>query len=331
MHHGDVPPQIADGLLKLKKMISDAHVASSKIDETINVAIWNIREFGKVPRTDAAIHYIAEILGQFDLISLVELRDNLSDLKRVLPFLGPSWDIVYSDWIDDPGGNKERTAFLFDTRGVTFNGLAAEVDAPRAKKKGEYLASQSFWRAPYMCSFRSGNFDFIAIALHARWGEGTAGRKAELQMLANWIERRTKDKNFEDKDLLVMGDFNTPKITDEIFKAITSRGLQIPDSLVDLKVGNRIVGGSNMEKTARYDQILHMPSLKKRFANTGGTVDFYLDGKGMKQLFQDTKYTPQEFSFQISDHFPIWVQIKTEIDGERLNQIVQNGKKSDLP
>jgi len=29
---------------------------------------------------EPAIHYIAEILGQFDLIAIVELRDNLEDL-----------------------------------------------------------------------------------------------------------------------------------------------------------------------------------------------------------------------------------------------------------
>ena len=37
-----------------------------------------------IRRTDAAIHYIAEILGQFDLIAIVELRDNLEDLGRAL-------------------------------------------------------------------------------------------------------------------------------------------------------------------------------------------------------------------------------------------------------
>jgi hypothetical protein len=109
MHHGKVSPQLAKGLLALKKRIDAAKIPSSKLDETINVAIWNIREFGKSPRTDAAIHYIAEILGQFDLVALVELRDALADLGRVLPILGSSWDVVYSDWIEDDGGNGERT------------------------------------------------------------------------------------------------------------------------------------------------------------------------------------------------------------------------------
>jgi hypothetical protein len=99
MHHGDVSPDIAAGLLALRKRIVAAKVPPYQLDELINVAIWNIREFGKKRRTKAAIHYIAEILRQFDLIGLVELRDNLEDYGRVCQILGPSWDLVYSDWI----------------------------------------------------------------------------------------------------------------------------------------------------------------------------------------------------------------------------------------
>ena len=326
MHHGDVSPEIAKGLLALKKRIAAAKIPPSMLDETINVAVWNVREFGKKHRIEAAIHYIAEILGQFDLIALVELRNDLSDLGRVLPILGPSWDVVYSDWNDDPGANKERTAFLFDRRAVTFNGLAAEIDAPRGKKGTEYLAKQSFWRAPYMCSFRAGNFDFIVIATHSRWGDSTEGRRAELQMLADWIDSRFQDKFVEDHDLIVVGDFNVPKIGDRLFSALTSRGLQVPDALKNLRAGDQVLGGTNLAKNARYDQILHLPTLKKRFSNDGGTLDFLGTDAQIKELFPGKDFNRTKFSFQLSDHFPLWVQIKTDIDGERLNQIVQNSQ-----
>jgi hypothetical protein len=326
MHHGDVSPGIAQGLLALKTRIDAAKIPPSQLDETINVAVWNIREFGKSPRTLPAIHYIAEILGQFDLIAIVELRKDLKDLGRVLPILGPSWDVVYSDWMDDDGGNSERTAFLFDKRAVTFNGLAAEVDAPRIKSGTEFLATRSFWRAPYMCSFRSGNFDFVAVATHARWGTGTEGRRAELQMLADWIDVRFASKDVEDKDLIVMGDFNVPKLGDPLFTALTSHGLMVPDALVSLKAGDQAIGGSNLSENARFDQILHMPTMKKRFANVGGALDFYISEAKIKELFPTQGYTRDKFSFQISDHFPVWVQVKTDIDGERLTEIVQDSK-----
>ena len=325
MHHGNVSPEIAKGLLALKKRIDKAKIASSKIDETINVAIWNIREFGKKPRTSASIHYIAEILGQFDLVALVELRNDLSDFGRVLPILGESWCLVYSDWIPDDGGNGERVGFLYDRRAVTFNGLAAELDPPRTKKATEYLAKQSFWRAPYMCSFKSGNFDFIAIAAHARWGT-TAGRKTELQALADWIDTRFKDKYVEDTDLIVLGDFNAPKLTDNLFKALTSRGLQVPEALKSLTAGDQALGGSNLGKDARYDQILHLPTHKDRFSKIGGAVDFFVDDASIEELFPGKNYTRDQFSFQLSDHLPVWTQIKVDIDTDRLQQIVQGPK-----
>ena len=150
---------------------------------------------------------------------------------------------------------------------------------------------------------------------------------AELQMLADWIDTRFKDKFVEDHDLIVMGDFNVPKIGDKLFKALTSRGLQVPDSLLDLKAGDVTIGGSNLGKDARYDQILHLPTLKKRFTNFGGTVDFFGSDARIDELFPGKNYTREKFSFQLSDHFPIWVQLDTDIDGERLNQIVQNTKK----
>jgi endonuclease/exonuclease/phosphatase family metal-dependent hydrolase len=325
MHHGPVSPEIAAGLLALKKRIDAAKIPPSKLDETINIAVWNIREFGKVRRTEPAIHYIAEILNQFDLIAIVELRDNLEDLSHVLWYLGDTWRVIYSDWIDDSGGNRERIAFLFDRRAVTHNGLAAEIDAPRLKKTTEYLATQSFWRAPYMCAFRAGNFDFIVIATHARWGKSLAARRAELQMLSDWIDARFKKKFVEDHDLLVMGDFNTRTLDDPIFRALASHGLKIPKPLIQLTVGNRVAGGSNLGNDARYDQILHLPTIPDNFTNCGGALDFFIDDAHIDELFPGKNYSRQKFTFQMSDHLPIWIQVKTDIDGFRLNQIVQQG------
>lgn len=67
MHHitdtKKVTKDVAKGLLALKERIEACKIPSSKLDETLNVATWNIREFGKKPRTIAAVHYIAEVLG----------------------------------------------------------------------------------------------------------------------------------------------------------------------------------------------------------------------------------------------------------------------------
>ena len=250
MHHGKISKSIARGLKVLRERIAAAKIPSSKLDESLNLATWNVREFGKKERLKASIHYIAEIIGQFDVVALVELRDNVSDLSRVLSILGPYWHVVFSDYITDAGGNRERIAYVYDKRAVTFTGLAAEADPSRKKKGTEYLSKISWWRAPYMASFRAGNFDFVCVAAHIRWGTGEDERIEPLRQLAAWIDKRSRDKYTTDKDIVLVGDFNIPKENDALFKAITSKGLRMPTAL-------RGLHGSNLAKNKRYDQILH--------------------------------------------------------------------------
>src|SRR6266704_1251317 len=261
MNHGNISPEIAKGLKVLQSRIAKAAIPSSKLDETLNIATWNIREFGKKARSAAAVHYIAEILGQFELISIAELRDNLTDLGRVLEVLGPTWRVIYSDALRDSGGNNERVGFVYDKRAVAFSGFAATANPPREKVGNLYLTKFDWWREPFMASFSAGSFDFVFLAAHAQWGT-PAGRLVELQSLAEWI---------------------------------------------DLK---------------RYDQILHYPGYPENFSNQAGVVDFYAGNS--KELFPDLEKTA--FTFQMSDHLPLWMQVNTNIEGQKLDEIIRAGK-----
>ena len=175
-----------------------------------------------------------------------------------------------------------------------------------------------------MCSFRAGKCDFIAIATHTRWGKSPDGREAELGMLADWTDSHFNAKGAEDRDLIVMGDFNIPALDDALFKALTRRGLQLPDSLRTLKAGRKVVKGSNLGQTQRYNQVLHLPTAAKRFSGAGGIVVFWGGGAALKDLFLGTNYDAAKFTYQMSDHFPVWVQINVDIDGDRLTQIVRS-------
>lgn len=179
MFHGSITPEIAKGIKILRERIQ---VEPSILDKTINIATWNIRDFGKKPRSDNSIHYIAEILSNFDLIAVTELRENLEDFNKVMTILGPYWKAIFSDINMDFGGNKERIAYLYDKRVLTFTGLAAEADPIRKKnEKGEYLPTITWWRSPYLASFRAGKFDFIVLTVHIRWGESEKGRERALE------------------------------------------------------------------------------------------------------------------------------------------------------
>lgn len=312
-NHGNVSLEIAKGLKVLQARIEAAKIPPSRLDERILIATWNIRQFGAKRRTQAAIHYIAEILSQFDLIGVVELRENLEDLQRVLQVLGPYWRAVYSDMVPDAGGNYERIAYVFDKRAIVFNGLASAAFNPRKKQGNEYPAVD-WWRPPYVASFRSGLFDFVALTAHIRFDakNGEKGRVGELTKVAEWVDRKHRSEFAEDRDLFVMGDFNIPGLEGPAFKAVTSKGLEIP------KVLKEGAFGTNLARDKRYDQILHLPQYPESFINSGGVLDFYVDNH--KPLFP--RLDKDAFTYQLSDHLPLWVQVNTDIASRQLDQLI---------
>ncbi len=324
MDHGRINADLARRLMVLRDRIEAHEIPASKLDESLNIAIWNVRDFGKKRRSKDAIHMIAEILYQFDLIAFVELGENLADLRKVLDILGPYWDIVFNDATPGYAGNNERIGFLFAKRMVVFNGFAAEVDPKTERPTGtgadgrryDYEPQFTFWRSPYMASFRAGTFDFVMVATHIRWDSGFEDRRiAELDYLARWLDKRRRKKTVVDKDMIVVGDFNTPSmdVDDAFFGALTGHGLRVPAALKE-------AGDSNLSGGKRYDHILHYPRETKTFTDHGGVLRFATK-RNYRTLFPDIA-DAEAFTYQLSDHFPVWAQIDTDLDDERLEQII---------
>lgn len=316
MDHSSLNVDELEGLKLLRKRMETADIPSSKLDETINVATWNIREWGKRKRRKCSLHYIAEILNQFDLISLIELRRNVSELKYVLDLLGKYWDVVFSDYITDAGGNKERIAYVFDTRAVQFTGMVTETDGPRMKNKatGVYEPKFSWWRRPYIASFKAGGFDFVALSVHIQWGT-VEGRKKELEELAKWVKSYQKDEYRTDRDIILMGDFNIDSFDSDLYKVISKYGLRAPDKIVQSSFG------SNLAANKRYDQILHHPAQTGSvFTDHSGVLDFYKGNH--KDLLPYKDLSKEEFTYELSDHLPLWVHLRTDTADEVLDQII---------
>jgi endonuclease/exonuclease/phosphatase family metal-dependent hydrolase len=321
MDHSRLTLTELKGLKTLRSRIDEAGIPSSTLDESVNVATWNIRHWGQKRRKRCSLHYIAEILSQFDLIAITELRRNVSELTYVLNLLGPYWDAVFSDYTSDAGGNKERIAFVFDTRAVQFTGLAAETDGPRTKNRttGQYVPKFNWWRKPYIGSFKAGNFDFALLAVHLQWGTAK-GRKREIEELAGWIQTFQKDEYRVDRDVIAVGDFNIPSFQSDLYEAATQYGLTAPKSI--LKQDH----GSNLAGNKRYDQILHHPTLTGSvFTDHGGVVDFYK--RSHKTLAPYRNLTKTQFTYELSDHLPLWVQLKVDVAGESLDQLISKRKR----
>lgn len=314
MDHSNLNRNELDGIRLLRRRIRTAEIPSSSLDESLNICTWNIRHWGQKRRKRFSLHCIAEIFFQFDIIAVTELRRDVSELKYVLDLLGPFWKAIFSDYTTDAGGNKERIAFVYDSRMVRFTGLAAETDGPRKKDRttGQYVPKFNWWRKPYLVSFRAGHFDFVLLAAHLQWGT-TAGRKRELEELAKWVQQFQKDEYRIDRDVIVLGDFNIPSYDSDLYAAVSRYGLSAPSSILNLE------HGSNLMKNKRYDQILHHPTITGSvFTERGGVVDFYKGSHRRLKPYRDLSKT--KFTYELSDHLPLWVQLNLDVEDEQLDQ-----------
>ena len=138
--------------------------------------------------------------------------------------------------------------------------------------------------------------------------------------MASWVDNRRKEKHVYDKDWIVMGDFNIPKIDSPLFEAVTSKGLSIPAPFLNIE--NKDLT-SNLGRNKRYDQILHYS--RETFSITGkaGVLDFFANS--WRPLFPAAKYpgmTKNKFTFELSDHLPLWVELNLRVDEEKLDQIL---------
>ena len=112
-----------------------------------------------------------------------------------------------------------------------------------------------------------------------------------------------------------MGDFNIDNFNSNLYKAISQYGLRAPKAIVQSEFG------SNLAKKKRYDQILHHPvQTGSAFTDHGGVVDFY---KSHYKLLLPYKHlTKVKFTYELSDHLPLWVQLNIDTADEELDQLI---------
>lgn len=106
---------------------------------TVRIGTWNIREFGNRKYggrdTYERLYYMAEIISNFDIVALQEVRDDMREFLQLLAILGPEWDYLATDVTDGGAGNGERMVFAFNRNRVRFRNIAGELTLPDGKKK----------------------------------------------------------------------------------------------------------------------------------------------------------------------------------------------------
>lgn len=303
----------AQRLLALKLELDKA-IPSKTVDPTLLLATWNIREFGGTKsdgREDEPLFYIAEILSRFDIIAIQEVRDDLDALDKLISILGNWWSYIVSDVSIGAQGNNERHAYIFDTRKISFGGMAGEL-VPEMKKVGGVLQSDfAFARSPYLAGFKAGWFKFTLCTQHFFYGEEKSDdpqRLKETQTVLKLLKKRMDSKDAWAGNSILLGDFNIFSVKDESFQAIEKEKFQIPASLKGKY--------TNAAKDKPFDQIAFMArDVEKQLGLArAGTFPFfdhvyreedwktYLPNKTLNEY-------KQWRTFKMSDHLPLWVEL----------------------
>ncbi|MBL8116874.1 MAG: endonuclease/exonuclease/phosphatase family protein [Anaerolineae bacterium] len=328
----DQDKRIIERLLQLRKQL-DREIPQRTFQDTLLLATWNIREFDSPKygdRVPESYYYIAEIIDRFDLVAVQEVNKNLDALYQLCKLLGESWKYLVTDTTEGSKGNNERMAFLYDSRKIRFGGLASQlvlppvvVKNPETGKMDSHPVTQ-IARTPLMAGFTSGWTDFILTTVHIIYGQDKANdpeRVEEIRQVAQYLKERTEDPSAWARNLILLGDFNIYAPEDDTMKALTGAGFEIPKELQKLP--------SNAPQTKFYDQIaFRVRPGKLDTTGKAGVFNFFqtvFREKPDEELYiplmgagYQKQKTPQERSnyykqwrtFQMSDHLPMWVELK---------------------
>ena len=228
---------IASRLLTLRQDLAE-QITNQRAPKSLIIGSWNLRAFDDgAPRLDESYHYIAEIIGSFDICAVQEVKGDLGPLERLRKLLGPNWEYFVSDVSTHKGGNNERMAFLYNTNRVFFRRLIGEL----VVDPDELENSDQFARSPFFAAFQADWFRFCLCSTHIIFG-GTS--EAEKKMRADEITAITKllvsRAKKEDQVYIFLGDMNIESADGEIMQALRDSKMIVPEFPATNMTGSKL-------------------------------------------------------------------------------------------
>jgi hypothetical protein len=131
----------------------------AKATDRLLIGTWNVANLGVQDRLDDDYALIAEVISWFDLVAVQEVNDDLRGILAIHEHLPSRYDLLFSD----ASGNRERQAFLYDSRKVKRLREVGRVaippsQLPRIARQGTTTPFTGFDRGPYLASFETGAF-----------------------------------------------------------------------------------------------------------------------------------------------------------------------------
>jgi endonuclease/exonuclease/phosphatase family metal-dependent hydrolase len=289
--------RVAANMIRLREYL-DGEVPAKSVFENLLIATWNIKWLGHYGRLDESLWYIAEILSRFDLIAVQEVRADLKDFKRIVDLLGPWWRYVVTDVTEGDAGNEERLAFMYDSRKVRFGGLAGEIVLPPIEGENDEpdRPVPQFDRTPFVTGFHSGWFDFMVATVHLHWGDGereTPRRVEEADALARFLKARLEG-----------GKTWAPHLIEGADLPDTGAGADVRfyDQIGFLFSGPAPIEWPKAGVLNPFDAVYRDDQLET-YGEVRGTA-----GRPDPRKY----YTVTLRRNEMSDHFPLWTQLKID-------------------
>jgi endonuclease/exonuclease/phosphatase family metal-dependent hydrolase len=201
-----------------------------------------------------------------------------------------------------------------------------------------------FARTPFLVAFQAGWLKLNLCTVHITYGKGDAGmrrRNQEIRKLTEFLAQRAQSERDTDADsfFVLLGDFNIVGRDHATMRSLLTNGFAVPDKLQALP-------GTNVDKTKYYDQIAYWAGRSEDDIPDGtvtrvevaraGVFDFFetvyragaSDPEGTDEAFYrsrarlapDCDYAEWR-TYQMSDHLPMWVEMRIDFGEEYLRQI----------
>lgn len=204
---------------------------------------------------------------------------------------------------------------------------------------------QQFRRTPFAAMFQAAWFKFEICTAHLYYGSTSGGplkeRTEEIERIGKFFGQRAERDIAEKRSLILLGDFNIVSREHKMMEGLLKAGFTVPKALAKAPP-------TNAKKTMFYDQIVfqagkgELDYLDDETSGEvrAGAVDLYehvytpdqradykaqmeaassSDSKGAKEDPED--YFLEWRTYQFSDHFPLWVQLKVNGSAEYLEGV----------
>lgn len=197
---------------------------------------------------------------------------------------------------------------------------------------------RQFARTPFLISFQMGWLQLNLCTVHIYYGDDSKQkmeqRRSEIEKLTAALAHKAQNELENDPEsfLCVLGDFNIIGKGHPTMEALESNNFKVPDKL-------QSIPGSNVDRTKAYDQIAFWePKRPKTYAKlevlNANVFDYfehvftfddeatYRTEKDHNGLKDSSRYKDWR-TYKMSDHLPMWVELRADFAQEYLENILK--------